>query len=118
MSVRGPVYVSPLPGGADGVAEALCVTPHPPQTTAGEQALHRKLHGDPDREMDELPVPRESGEQLCGACKLKVAQWVEYRKKHCADLRIHFLVWLPETNVEMVLCCGFIKSLFHIHLTL
>ena len=62
MSVWGPVYVSPLSGGADGVAEALCVTPHPPQTAAGEQTLHRELHGDADREVDEFPLPRESGE--------------------------------------------------------
>lgn len=64
MPVRGPVHVSPLAGGADGVAEALCVTPHPPQTAAGEQTLHRELHGDTDREMDELSLPRESGECL------------------------------------------------------
>lgn len=62
MSVRGPVYVSPLSGGADGVAEALCVTPHSPQTASGEQTLHRELHGEPDREVDEFPQPRESGE--------------------------------------------------------
>lgn len=62
MSIRGPVYVSPLAGGVDGVAEALCVTPYPPQTAAGEQTLHGELHGDTDREMDEFPLPRESGE--------------------------------------------------------
>lgn len=80
MPVRGPVYVSPLAGGADGVAEALCVTPHPPQTAAGEQTLHRKLHGDPDREVDELPLPRESGERLCGSCRLKSISMVRKRQ--------------------------------------
>lgn len=64
MSVRGPVYVGPFSGGADGVAEAIRVTPHPPQTAAGEQTLHRELHGDPDREVDELPLPRESGKRM------------------------------------------------------
>lgn len=66
MSVRGPVHVSPLAGRADGMAEALCFTPHPPQAAAGKQTLHRKLHGDPDREVDELTLPRESGECVCG----------------------------------------------------
>lgn len=62
LPVRGPVYVSPLTGGADGVAEALRITPHPPQTAAGEQTFHRELHGDSDREVDELPLTGESGE--------------------------------------------------------
>lgn len=62
MSVRGPVHVSPLAGGADGVAEALRLAPHPPQTAAGEQTLHRELPGDSDREVDELALPGESGE--------------------------------------------------------
>lgn len=56
VSVRGPVHVGPLAGGADGVAEALRVTPHPPQTAAGEQTLHGELHGDADREVDEFPL--------------------------------------------------------------
>lgn len=82
MSVRGPVYVGPFAGGADGMAEALCVTPHPPQTAAGEQTLHGELHGDPDREVDELSLSRESGE-------LKSISMDRKQPKYCA--KVHFL---------------------------
>lgn len=68
MPVRRPVHVGPLAGGADGVAEALRLAPHPPQAAAGEQALHRELHGDAHREVDELTLSRESGE-CPGICK-------------------------------------------------
>lgn len=61
VPLRGPVHVGPLAGGADGVAEAIRLAPHPPQAAAGEHALHGELHGDPHREVDELPLPGESG---------------------------------------------------------
>lgn len=57
VSLRCPVHVGPLPGGADGVAETLRLAPHPPQAAAGEQALHRELHGGAHREVDELSLP-------------------------------------------------------------
>lgn len=62
VPVRRPVHVGPLAGGADGVAEAIRLAPHPPQAAAGEQALHRELYGDAHREVDELALTRESGE--------------------------------------------------------
>lgn len=84
MPVRRPVHVGPLAGGADGVAEALRLAPHPPQAAAGEQALHRELHGDADREVDELALARESGECLGGGGRRPsplVLPWKLFREK-------------------------------------
>lgn len=111
MSVWGPVYISSLAGGADGVAEALCVTPHPPQTAAGEQTFYGKLHGDPNREMDELPLPRESGEWLCGVCMLKSGSVSRKHLRHCGRVKVHFLVG-PHNLVPI---CDFYHS-HHVYL--
>lgn len=75
------------------MAEALCVTPHPPQTAAGEQTLYRELHGDSDREVDELPLPRESGKCMQAEKKLK-------QPNSRTQVRGHFLAMLDDVLAQ------------------
>lgn len=72
MPIWGPMYISSLTRGANGVAEALCLTPHPPQAATRKQTLHRELHGNIDRKVDELTLTRESGK-----CLLHVAWYLK-----------------------------------------